>query len=250
MVAEYGDIAAASNGNGHGKTKKWIDYLRPPDVMYHVNPDLQAPETRSLFTHRGPDTKVLNVGGGPHRYYDNEITLNLEVFFNVDIVGDAHNIPFLDDTFDSILCNAVLEHVHNPEGVVSEMERVLKPGGYLYAEVPFIFFFHGYPNDFQRYTLEGMRHLFGALEDPHFAITNGPVSAMLQSFNRLFQMMLPARVPYLRKGVNGVYRWIVFPLKYLDLIVNRSEEAAALAGGFSVLGRKPAPTGPNRDAKP
>jgi hypothetical protein len=43
----------------------------------------------------------------------------------------------------------------------------------------------------------------------------------------------------LRKLVNGAYRWVLFPLKYFDLLLRKHPEAHILAGGFYVLGRKP-----------
>lgn len=44
-------------------------------------------------------------------------------------VGDAHKLPFRSATFDLVICTEVLEHVVEPESVVSELARVLKPGG-------------------------------------------------------------------------------------------------------------------------
>lgn len=46
-----------------------------------------------------------------------------------DILADAHAIPFKNGTFDCILSYAVLEHLHNPFVALTEIERVLKPGG-------------------------------------------------------------------------------------------------------------------------
>lgn len=236
MLSEYEEIRNAANtGN---RKKNIFDYLRPPSVLYHSNPTLKKPETGMLFDHRGPGTLLLNLGGGPVRYSDQEIILNLKPFHNVDLVGDAHAVPVIDDTFDSVICNAVVEHVFEPEKVVKEMIRVLKPGGYLYAEVPFIFFFHGYPNDYRRYTREGVKLLFSDLDIVRTGITNGPVSAMLLSLNILLQMFVPPKRKRLRKAVNGLYRLLVFPLKYIDAIMVKNPEAHFLSGGFYLLGRK------------
>jgi uncharacterized protein YbaR (Trm112 family) len=236
MVAEYRQMDPVSTGKAR---QRWYQALKPPQCLLHTNPDLDAPHTRPIFDHRGPDTLVLNVGGGPHRYRDNEITLNLEAFLNVDVVGDAHNLPLRSASVDSVICNAVLEHVRDADRVVSEMLRVVRPGGYVYAEVPFIFFFHGYPSDYRRFTREGLRQLFSQLPDASIGIAAGPMSALLLSGNAVLQMMIPSRLPLLRKAVNGAYRLLTFPLKYLDLLLNRSPEADIFAVGFYVLGRKP-----------
>jgi SAM-dependent methyltransferase len=183
------------------------------------------------------------VGGGPVRESEIELTLNIGPFPNVDLVGDGQRIPVADATFDGVFSVAVLEHVPDAPRVVSEMMRVLKPGGWLYSEVPFIFFFHGYPSDFQRYTLEGMKRLFAGLEEARFGLTHGPVSAALQSGNMALQLLVPARPRLLRKAFNGAYRLALFPFKYLDLLLRDHPEAHVAAGGFYVIGRKPRGTG-------
>ena len=44
-------------------------------------------------------------------------------------VGDAEHLPYADSMFDVIICNASFHHYTNPEAAVSEMRRVLRPGG-------------------------------------------------------------------------------------------------------------------------
>lgn len=49
---------------------------------------------------------------------------------------DLHKIPFADNFFDMILCNHVLEHVSDDRKVMSELLRVLNPGGFAILQVP------------------------------------------------------------------------------------------------------------------
>lgn len=52
------------------------------------------------------------------------------------IVGDAHKLPFKDETFDAVFCLEALEHVVNPVQVFKEFKRVMKKGGYGVFLVP------------------------------------------------------------------------------------------------------------------
>jgi SAM-dependent methyltransferase len=78
---------------------------------------------------------------------------------NIHIYSPLHQIPREDGYFDAIICNAVLEHVRNPDEVIQEFNRVLKAGGYLYLCIPFLQPEHLDPTDFQRYTKDGLRAL-------------------------------------------------------------------------------------------
>src|ERR1700722_6200059 len=74
------------------------------------------------------------------------------------ILADLTAIPKEDDRYDTIVCNAVLEHVQFPDEVVEELRRVLKPDGHLLLCVPFMQPYHPAP-DFRRYSKEGMLEL-------------------------------------------------------------------------------------------
>jgi SAM-dependent methyltransferase len=75
------------------------------------------------------------------------------------IVGPLESMPFADETFDSVLSNAVLEHVVNAEDSMRELARVVKPNGHVVIAVPFLQPFHACPTDFRRYTADGLAEL-------------------------------------------------------------------------------------------
>lgn len=78
---------------------------------------------------------------------------------NVDVFYDGKKFPFESDSFDSIISNEVLEHVFNPNEHLSEIYRVLKPGGKFLITVPFLWDEHEQPYDYARYSSFGLSHL-------------------------------------------------------------------------------------------
>jgi SAM-dependent methyltransferase len=115
-----------------------------------------------LREHRsGEYTLDLGCGLGMYReLFPNRVGFDIAPGPAVDVVGDAHALPFPDGTFDRILCTEVLEHLHTPHTAIAEMQRVLKPGGTLILTTPFVFPLHDAPHDYYRYTKYGLKHLF------------------------------------------------------------------------------------------
>lgn len=84
---------------------------------------------------------------------NNRQTKPAEIFY------DGIEFPLSDASFDTILCNQVLEHVFSQKDFVAELLRVLRPGGTLILTVPFLWPEHEQPNDCLRYTSFGLRNL-------------------------------------------------------------------------------------------
>ena len=53
-----------------------------------------------------------------------------------DVKADICNLPFEDNSFEVIFCNHVLEHIPDDAKAMSELFRVLKPGGWGILQVP------------------------------------------------------------------------------------------------------------------
>ena len=53
-----------------------------------------------------------------------------------DIHFDLHDIPLEDNQYDVVFCNHVMEHVDDPIRCMSELNRVMKPGGWAIMQVP------------------------------------------------------------------------------------------------------------------
>jgi SAM-dependent methyltransferase len=69
-----------------------------------------------------------------------------------DYVCDIADLPMPDGTYDLVFCSQTLEHVENPQKVMSELARVAKPGGQLWFSAPLFYHEHNTPYDYFRYT--------------------------------------------------------------------------------------------------
>ena len=87
------------------------------------------------------------------------IRLNIHPGENIDVVSDGIHYPFEDETFDIIMLRCLLEHVDDPKVILKEVTRVLKPNGKIEIEVPFINPIHAAPDDFFRFTPNGLKKI-------------------------------------------------------------------------------------------
>ncbi len=119
------------------------------------------------------------------------IGLEIETDSRPSVVGDAHRLPFADNTMDGVLMMSVLEHLCDPIRAVDEVYRVLKPGGVFFSYAPFYHRYHPSPHDYFRFTEEGYRYLlrdFRAVElisgGNYFAVLNDVLSDPLTRAGR------------------------------------------------------------------
>lgn len=114
---------------------------------------------------------VLDAGAGSFRYRSAFIharyeSTDFDDIFDKDsrdkhtFVCSLDNIPKPSNTYDVVVNAQVLEHVEYPQKVVSEMARVLKPGGKLFLTTPQVSQVHGAPYNYFFYTHLGLASLF------------------------------------------------------------------------------------------
>lgn len=102
--------------------------------------------------------------------------------YNPDIVGDIRFLPLEDNSADAIICIAVLEHVEEPQKAMQEIYRVLKPGGYCYLYVPFLYYYHpceNYYKDFYRFTYDGIRYLTRDFQSVEMQNVRGAIATLM-----------------------------------------------------------------------
>src|SRR5689334_8539258 len=164
--------------------------------------------------------------GGAGRSVPGYVNVDLFPMPDVDVAADAEQLPFAAEIFQRVECDAVLEHVRDPLRVAAELHRVLAPGGYLHLVTPFCHPFHEYPRDYRRFTLDGLKELGRPLEVVAEGWRTGPTATMLVFTIEYVKLLLPWR--WWRVAAHGILGWVLFPFRYLDLLLLRAPGAGRL----------------------
>lgn len=154
--------------------------LRKIRSEFFLNPSRIYLETflRKAASAAAPKAAVLDAGAGDGRYKDLFTHTNYQatdfcqvdkpyVMGKLDYIADLKFLAAADSTYDLIVCSQVLEHINEPQQALSELYRVLKPGGQLWLSAPLFYEEHEKPHDYYRYTQFGLRYL---LEKTGFSV--------------------------------------------------------------------------------
>jgi SAM-dependent methyltransferase len=188
----------------------------------------------------GRRPRVLVVGGGTvgdgldRLYADPGVDL---IAFDVyaspvtQFVADGHAIPLADGSVDGVIVQAVLEHVLEPTVVAREIDRVLRAGGIVYADTPFLQQVHEGAYDFTRFTDSGHRFLFRRFERIDSGTVAGAGTALRWSVDH-FVRALTRSVP-LGRVVSLAFFWLSWTDRFLD-----EKHSVDAASSVFFLGRK------------
>ena len=169
---------------------------------------------------------VLDYGCGTSPY---QTLFNYNQYHRSDIVNEnsdseitiisAAQTIYENDSFDSVICSEVLEHVEDVGAALDEIYRVLKPGGYALITTPFVWPLHAHPYDFRRFTLDGLTSL---LKDKQFVVKNKiKSSSYLETIFQLIVSSLFIKIKTKNILVNLFITTLLSPLTILGLILSK-----------------------------
>jgi SAM-dependent methyltransferase len=159
-----------------------------------------------------------------------------------DVVANLNEeLPVKSEAADTVVSFAVLEHLSEPQTMLNEAFRILRPGGHVVLSVPFQWHVHEAPYDFYRYTRYGLEYLFkkAGFSDVEVNAVGGFWPMWFLKFNYQTLRLLHGPKPLrwlLRAALIPVW-WVD---QYLALILDRiwpNSENETVA--YFVVARKP-----------
>ena len=218
-------------------------------LLYENTTDLKTAEFLSKFsellTAFSPAPTVLVIGAGTNsaplqllqmRGAADLVVTDVSLSGDLSMVCDAHDLPFEDATFDGVVAQAVLEHVVDPYRCVKEIHRVLRSGGVVFSDTPFMQQVHGGRYDFTRFTHLGQRRLFREFEEVESGASAGPGLALSWSYQYFLTSFATSR--WMTRLLRVFAKLTSFWWKYFDRHLLDKPGALDAASTIYFIGRK------------
>ena len=196
---------------------------------------------------------LLDVGAGPGYFRDltrrfETLAIDFYPYNGVQIVCDfMQPFPLRGECFDIVMLSNVLEHSAEPESLLREAYRVLRPKGMIIATVPFLMQVHQAPYDFYRFTHIGIGYLFGKsgftemeivpLGSPYTVVETMRHKSFMILFRKRYSEKALVQKIYLRT-IKAVYLGSRLMLKMCKPLHRRVGSDAYFTEGYGVRGVK------------
>lgn len=216
-----------------------------PSLDLNVSSRRNAALLREGLFERAERPEMLNIGGKHSRAALADLGRDTRIDCTecdsvpgpgVTVITDARALPFADSSFDVVVLDGVLEHSVDPQGIADEVHRVLRPGGLVYADTPFMLPVHGGAYDFGRFSSLAHRRLFACFSQISAGVSSGPAAALGYSIQSV--LLTLARGRKSRFALKTLTRLVFFWIKYLDLWISSRPGAIDAALGVYFVGER------------
>lgn len=171
-----------------------------------------------------PNSIVIDAGSGysPYRAFFNHAKyFSIDSgqgdagwnYSNISIRGDLCQLPFSSNIADIVICTQVLEHVPEPQIVIEELYRIMKPNGVLYLTAPQGWGEHQVPHDYFRFTSFALNRMFS-----HAGFSEIVIQPMGGFFIYLGNRIAQAPKYLFSAQPRRLFRWFLLPLEIVLLI--------------------------------
>lgn len=182
-----------------------------------------------------------DLGCGPDRLHPRMLRVDLMPEGGPDCRADLHRLPFRDGALCVVISREVFEHLADPWEAAREVRRVLAPGGLLYLQTPFIIGRHAGPDDYWRFTRQGLERLLeqSGLRIERLEPAVGAGTGIYRIAVEFAAAMGAAVSPKAYLPAKAVAAAACAPLRWFDHLPAPAAEEDRIAGGFLALARRP-----------
>lgn len=193
----------------------------------------------------------LGCGEAPYRQW---ILQQADRYVGVDWANSLHDVqadivanldvtlPIEKSVANTVLSISVLEHLRNPQDMLNETWRILRPGGYLVLQVPWQWWIHEAPHDYYRYTPYGLRYLLeqAGFEDVDVQPQGGFFTMLVLKLNYFSRRFIRGPLP-VKVLLAGLFRvaWYLGQL-VAPLLDHLDRNQTAETAGYFITAKKPA----------
>jgi SAM-dependent methyltransferase len=152
-----------------------------PPILANPYGDILLDEIKA-----NPQKLFLDIGAGLRRSVcSNLITTEIQPTISTDVICAGEDLPFADEQFDYVICTSVLAYTRRPWDVAREITRVLKTGGTVLVDYPFLHGVRNKPHHYFNATPGGAVSLF----EENFDIVESTVRSNNHPIHALWWML-------------------------------------------------------------
>ena len=182
----------------------------------------------------------LNLGSGSAKIENGFMNVDFDRLPGVKLCADVHCLPIQKNSVDTIQCMNLIEHVEDPQAMIDETHRVMKPGGEVYVIAPFMHPYHEAPIDFNRWTDEGLRQIMKKFSAIKVGVLGGPTAALVEVLHGWFSILFSFNSEKMYQFVYLLLLPFMKPLKVIDrILLNKYRSSYRIANFLYFYGRKP-----------
>jgi SAM-dependent methyltransferase len=217
-----------------------------PRGIYRLIPNLtwQCDEqVASALARADARARIVDLGAGGRRISPSTVAVDFVAGPDTDVVGDVQHLPFRDGSIDLVFATGLFEHVEDERAVISEIRRILRTGGLVHVEIPFLEAYHEDPIDVRRLTADGLDR---AMRRAGFRTLRrgghiGPTVALVSLAARWSALWFEGEgriAKALSFATFTAASFVLWPFKFLDGLLRRKKGAHGLSMGVYFTGEK------------
>lgn len=217
--------------------RRFIEHIY---ARHNLAPCVQDAVSRVVAKLEGDGGWGLNLGSGNSQLHPRLINLDISNNLGVHLLGDAHRLPLADNSLACVLSQEVIEHLLSPQQAIREAFRVLRHGGELFVQVPFIIGTHSLPHDYWRFTAGGLAELITScgFEVLECRAAGGAGTSLYRVGTEFVATVAASAVRQAYSPAKAAAALLLSPLRWFDRFTTTDLELNRIPSGVYCIARK------------